>query len=165
MSSPHDDDDRHGQGTSAETAQPLSIGWRRLVHLGPLRHAAPSPLPPEYSSAPAKPPSRTDNTAASAPAPAAKPPKPSPKINLRASIAELLLISKLRARSLLGRHPAAALEAEKETERQTETARQREQKAVLACYARVLEVTCKNWFPEEATRNRQSPSPYHQRRL
>jgi hypothetical protein len=143
----HGEDDADADGAAP---QPRVTGWRRLVLLGQHRHH-PAELPargPDRSKVPPSvaPPSR--------PAPA---PKPSRKVTLKASIAELLLVSKLRARSLLGRHPSLPAEAEKDLEA--------ERKAVLTRYANILAVTCKNWFAEDEPRNQQSPSPHHQRHL
>ena len=75
--------------------------------------------------------------------------KPSRAVMLKASIAELLLVSKLRARSLLGRHHShlAGSKHHDEVER----------KAMLARYAQVLAVTCKHWFPAACRPERPPP--------
>ena len=70
------------------------------------------------------------------------PEKPSQKTTLRASIAELLLVSRLRARSLLGRSHADCIDFEMQ--------REVERKKTLQRYTQILSVTCKNWFLEEA---------------
>ena len=119
--------------------QSYATGWRRLVLLGQHRHHPAELL---------------ERGLAKRLAPT---PKPSRKVTLKASIAELLLVSKLRARNLLGRHSAVPAVAEKNGES--------ERKAVLARYAHILAVTCKNWFAGDEPRNHQPPSPHHQRHL
>ena len=89
--------------------------------------------------------SATDNTS---------PIKLPKKITLRASIAELLLVSKLRARHLLSRSHSGSVRTENHDEA--------ERKAMLARYTQVLAVTCKNWFPEAYSSQRARP---HQRQL
>lgn len=89
---------------------------------------------------------------------APKPDKPSAQVSLRASIAELLLLSKLRARILLGRcHVSAAASAEHRRQLDAEKAEKAE---IHTRYAKILVVTCRDWFAEGA---RQCAS--HQRRL
>ena len=67
--------------------------------------------------------------------PAAKVPLPA-KIGLKASISEFLLVTRLRARNLLGRRLQLA---------QADA----EQAAVMTRFAHILGVTCKHWFPED----------------
>jgi hypothetical protein len=64
------------------------------------------------------------------------------KIGLRTSISEFLLVTRLRARNLLGRRGLAAAEADAQ------------QAEMMARYAHVLSVTCKNWFPEDTPTTR-----------
>lgn len=68
------------------------------------------------------------------------------KIGLRTSISEFLLVTRLRARNLLGRrgHELA----------KTNT----EQAAVMARFAHILGVTCKHWFPEDPPASRSHSS-------
>lgn len=71
------------------------------------------------------------------------PPIPAPvKLGLRTSISEFLLVTRLRARNLLGRRGqvAVAVDAEKAE--------------VMARYAHILGVTCKHWFPQETPTTR-----------
>lgn len=67
------------------------------------------------------------------------------KIGLRTSISEFLLVTRLRARNLLGRRgqATAKLDAEKA--------------AVMARFAHILGVTCKHWFPEDPPASRHRP--------
>lgn len=74
----------------------------------------------------------------------AAPPLPK-KIGLRASISEFLLVSRLRARNMLGGR-AASIAAE--------------QAAVLTRFAHIMGVTCKHWFPQQPVNSR-----HHQRQL
>ena len=140
-------------GSRIKTAVPqiLAIGWRRFVFLGHSRQAVPALLdvePPQHQPAPsphAMNTHATDNTS---------PKKLPKKITLRASIAELLLVSKLRARHLLSRSHSGSVRTENHDEA--------ERKAMLARYTQVLAVTCKNWFPEAYSSQRARP---HQRQL
>ena len=136
-----------------ESAVPqiLAFGWRRFVFIG---HSCQCMLnlPDIESPKPGPAPSTlamnthvTDNTS---------PQKPSKTITLKASIAELLLVSKLRARHLFGRSRMGFTHAENHDEA--------ERKAMLAQYAQILAVTCKNWFPEAHNPQRARP---HQRQL
>ena len=131
--------------------QILAIGWRRFVFTGDSCQSMLN-LPDIESPKPGPAPSTlamnthvTDNTS---------PQKLSKTITLKASIAELLLVSKLRARHLFGRSCAGFAHAENHDEA--------ERKAMLARYAQVLAVTCKNWFPEAHSPQRARP---HQRQL
>ena len=78
--------------------------------------------------------------------PAEAAPLPS-KIGLRTSISEFLLVTRLRASNLLGRRGQAAAHSDAE-------------KAVLmARFAHILGVTCKNWFPADPpTTSRHQPT-------
>lgn len=68
------------------------------------------------------------------------------KIGLRTSISEFLLVTRLRARNLLGRRGQAAAKPDAD------------QAAMMARFADILGVTCKNWFPEDLpTTRRQQP--------
>ncbi len=72
------------------------------------------------------------------------PPVPAPvKLGLRTSISEFLLVTRLRARNLLGRRGqvAVAIDAEQQAE-------------VMARYAHILGVTCKHWFPQDTPTTR-----------
>lgn len=70
------------------------------------------------------------------------------KIGLRTSISEFLLVTRLRARNLLGRcsQTAAKPDAEKA--------------AVMTRFAHILGVTCKHWFPDKPPTTR-----HHQPKL
>ncbi len=59
------------------------------------------------------------------------------KIGLRTSISEFLLVTRLRARNLLGRHDQAAAKADAD------------RAAMMDRFAHVLGVTCKHWFPPD----------------
>lgn len=143
----HDEDDADTDGVAPGSR---ATGWRRFVPLGQHRHTSAEPLEPRDT--------KRDLPSLAAPRSSQAPtPKPSKRVTLKASIAELLLVSKLRARSLLGRHHALPAQAEKD--------REAERQLVLARYARILAVTCKNWFAEDEPRNQQSASPHHQRHL
>lgn len=121
------------------TAQQLRFAtWRSLVFLSP----SPPVSLPKLANLLREPVALDANAAVDVSANLTRlPEKPSQKTTLRARIAELLLVSKLRARSLLGRSHANCVdfEAQREVER----------KETLERYAQVLSVTCKNWFPED----------------
>ena len=129
------------------TAQQLRFArWRRLVFLGP----SPSAPQPELTNASSKPVALPVSGAMSVPTNFTRSPdKPSQKTTLRASIAELLLVSKLRARSLLGCRHANHVDFG--------TRREVERMETLARYAQILSVTCKNWFPEDARPHTRRP--------
>ena len=122
------------------TAQQLRFAsWRRLMFLTP----TPSVSLPKLANVLRKPVALGANAAVNASADLTRSPeKLSQKTTLRARIAELLLVSKLRARSLLGRSHANCVDFE--------TQREVERKETLERYAQVLSVTCKNWFSEDA---------------
>ena len=132
---PHDDGSVAGAG----------LGWRRLLPKTAALDKAASATsalqgPPQYSATLIKP---------------SKPNKPPAKVSLRTSISELLLVSKLRARSLMGRSNAAsAASLDNRHSPDDEKAR------VLACFAKILAVTCRHWFPDDQSRHAS-----HQRRL
>ena len=130
------DDETDKTGT---TQQLRFARWRRLVFLGP----SPSPPQPKLTNTSrelvALPANRAMNVQENF---TSSPEKPSQKTTLRASIAELLLVSKLRARSLLGCSHANHVDFG--------TRREAERKETLARYTQILSVTYKNWFPEEA---------------
>ena len=122
----------------------LWIEWHRFVFLSHTRHAksaSPCAEPPEPRAAAPTPGTSTravENALAE---------KPSKAFTLKASIAELLLVSKLHACSLLSRHHPHLAESKNHDEA--------ERKAMLARYAQVLSVTCKHWFPKACN----SPRP------
>ena len=64
------------------------------------------------------------------------------KLGLRTSISEFLLVTRLRARNLLGRRGQVAVDVDAE------------QAAVMARYAHILGVTCKHWFPQDTPTTR-----------
>ena len=91
-------------------------------------------------------------------APLAKSNKPTAKVSLRASISELLLISKLRASSfgLMGRSTAA----EPASPASLQSPPVDEKAVMLARYANILSVTCQHWFHHNDAKR-----PPHHRRL
>lgn len=122
------------------TAQQLRFAsWRRLVFLTPSAPVSQSKLANVLREPVALRKSTAVNVSVNF---IRSPEKPSQKTTLRASIAELLLVSKLRARSLLGRSHTDCIDFEMQ--------REVERKKTLQRYTQILSVTCKNWFPEEA---------------
>lgn len=87
--------------------------------------------------------------------------KPGRASNLKASIAEFLLISKLRARSLLSRLPTSRLDAAADAAHSAVDAQALadDKAVVMARYTKILAVTCKQWFDSGSTHST------HQRRL
>ena len=134
------EEDEDDETDKTGTAQQLRFArWRRLVFLSP----SPSVSLPKLANVLREPVVLSANAAVNVSADLTRSPeKPSQKTTLRASIAELLLVSKLRARSLLGRSHANFVDFE--------TQREVERKETLERYAQILSVTCKNWFPEDA---------------
>ena len=134
------EEDEDDETDKTGTAQRLRFArWRRLVFLSP----SPSVSLPKLANVLREPVVLGANAAVNVSADLTRSPeKPSQKTTLRASIAELLLVSKLRARSLLGRSHANFVDFE--------TQREVERKETLERYAQILSVTCKNWFPEDA---------------
>jgi hypothetical protein len=65
------------------------------------------------------------------------------KIGLRASISEFLLVTKLRARNLLGRRDQTVVKSDED------------QAAIMARFSHILDVTCKQWFPRDTPARRQ----------
>ena len=134
------EEDEDDETDKTGTAQQLRFArWRRLVFLSP----SPSVSLPKLANVLREPVVLGANAAVNVSADLTRSPeKPSQKTTLRASIAELLLVSKLRARSLLGRSHANFVDFE--------TQREVERKETLERYAQILSVTCKNWFFEDA---------------